>query len=103
MRIRSIKPEFWRSDDIAALSWGDRLLFIGLLTYVDDTGSGDGNPATIAANIFPLDDPETTTELVRNGLRHLAQAGLVKTYTAEDGDTIVRVSHWDGHGWNPAI
>jgi hypothetical protein len=29
MRIRSIKPEFWRSDDIARLSWDDRLLFIG--------------------------------------------------------------------------
>lgn len=29
MRIRSTKPEFWRSDDIAALALEDRLLFIG--------------------------------------------------------------------------
>ena len=33
MRIRSIKPEFWRSDDITALSLEDRLLFIGLWSY----------------------------------------------------------------------
>ena len=30
MRIRSIKPEFWRSEDIADLTVEDRLLFIGL-------------------------------------------------------------------------
>ncbi len=35
VRIRSIKPEFWRSDDIDALSVFERLLFIGLWSYVD--------------------------------------------------------------------
>ena len=40
MRIRSIKPEFWTSDDIADLTIEDRLLFIGLWSYVDDNGVG---------------------------------------------------------------
>jgi hypothetical protein len=40
MRIRAIKPEFWRSDDIDRLDWHTRLLFIGLWSYVDDNGVG---------------------------------------------------------------
>ena len=38
MRIRSIKPEFWTSDDVAQHDWNTRLLFIGLWSYVDDNG-----------------------------------------------------------------
>ena len=49
MRIRSIKPEFWTSDDITALAVDDRLLFIGLWSYVDDNGVGRGHRATCPA------------------------------------------------------
>lgn len=40
MRIRNIKPEFWRSQDITALDKSARLTFIGLWNYVDDNGVG---------------------------------------------------------------
>ena len=33
MRIRSIKREFWRSQDISRLEIEDRLLFIGLWSF----------------------------------------------------------------------
>ena len=55
MRIRSIRPEFWRSASIARLSIEDRLLFIGLWSYVDDNGVGRDNAAIITAELFALD------------------------------------------------
>src|SRR5687768_12953988 len=56
MRIRNIKPEFWRSVDVKSLSPEDRLLFIGLWSYVDDNGVGVDDHRQIAADLFPLED-----------------------------------------------
>jgi hypothetical protein len=84
MRIRSIKPEFWRSDDITALSREHRLLFIGLWSYVDDNGVGIDDHRQIAADLFALeDDLKEARDFVREGLATLAQAGLITRYTSE--------------------
>lgn len=40
VRIRSTKPEFWRSKTIASVSWDARLVLKGLESYVDDDGDG---------------------------------------------------------------
>ena len=55
MRIRTIKPEFWTSDDVAALDLDTRLLFIGLWSYVDDHGRGRDEEHLIIAALFPRD------------------------------------------------
>ena len=55
MRIRTIKPEFWRSDDIASLSWDARLVFIGLWSYVDDNGVGRDSLPSIVGDLFAAD------------------------------------------------
>lgn len=55
MRIRAIKPEFWRSQDISNLDIETRLLFIGLWSYVDDNGVGQDRDALIAADLFADD------------------------------------------------
>ncbi|KKK60207.1 hypothetical protein LCGC14_3026700, partial [marine sediment metagenome] len=39
-RIRTVKPDFWTSEDVAAVSRNARLLFIGLLNFADDVGNG---------------------------------------------------------------
>lgn len=83
MRIRTVKPEFWRSDDIDALELVDRLLFIGLWNYVDDEGRGVDRPASIAADLFAGDlerDPEGTSVRVHGGLKRLHAAGLIDRY-----------------------
>ncbi len=99
MRIRSIKPEFWRSDDIAALSIEDRLLYIGLWSYVDDNGVGLDKLASIAADLFALDlerDPSETFARVSRGLARLAAKGLIVRYEAE-GRPLVAVPTWTSH------
>ena len=53
-RIRTIKPEFWISEDIAQLSSDAALLAIGLLNFCDDEGYFRGLPAVIKSQVFPL-------------------------------------------------
>lgn len=97
MRIRSIKPEFWRSEDITELSWDVRLLFIGLWSYVDDNGVGKDNERAITADLFALeDDPRDTLATVSRGLATLATAGLITRYTA-DGRNLLHITTWERH------
>ena len=99
MRIRSIKPEFWSSPDIAALSDADRLLFIGLWSYVDDRGRGRDDVALIVAALFPHDmvaNPRDTVAKVRDGLARLSEANLILRYTVASR-TYFLVTGWGKH------
>ena len=99
MRIRSIKPEFWRSQDIADLSVEDRLLFIGLWSYVDDNGVGKDVDALIAADLFALDlsrDPRETFARVSRGLQNLHEAGRITRYVVH-GTPYLHVTNWGTH------
>lgn len=97
MRIRSIKPEFWRSTDIAALPRDVRLLFIGLWSYVDDNGVGVDDYRAIAADLFALeDDPVGARKFVHEGLATLSRALLIQRYTV-DGKQYLFIPTWDKH------
>ena len=97
MRIRSIKPEFYRSLDIAALDWDARLVFIGLWSYVDDNGVGRDVEQLITADLFPLDgDPTETLRRVSLGLDALFRRGLITRYEV-DGKRYLFVTNWDRH------
>jgi hypothetical protein len=80
MRIRTTKPEFWRSKDTARLSFPHRLLFIGLWNYCDDNGVGEDDEALIRADLFPRDDVQEASELVRGGLQELSRNGQILRY-----------------------
>jgi hypothetical protein len=99
MRIRSIKPEFWRSDDIDRLDWETRLLFVGLWSYVDDNGVGRDRESDICADLFSGDmsrHPLDTLARVAEGLATLAAGGLIERYTV-DGKPYLHVSTWTRH------
>lgn len=55
-RIRSLKPGFCTSEDIAQLTIPCRLHFAMLWTYADDEGRGADNPRLIKGALWPLDD-----------------------------------------------
>ncbi|HET6916620.1 MAG TPA: hypothetical protein VFH56_11075 [Acidimicrobiales bacterium] len=99
MRIRSIKPEFWRSEDIAVLDWETRLLFVGLWSYVDDNGVGIDRKADIAADLFAQDledDAPETFARVSRGLQTLSEAGLITRYSVA-GKRFLHITSWDKH------
>jgi hypothetical protein len=54
-RMRTVKPEFWESEEIGALSRDARLLYIATWNMADDEGRLRWTPAYIQANAFIYD------------------------------------------------
>lgn len=111
MRIRSTKPEFWKSRRIASVSWDARLVLKGLESYVDDNGVGVDDIELIVTDVFPRDmfaNPRETVARVSEAITELHQAGLVHRYEAR-GDKLLYISWWEstqridkaGKGRNP--
>lgn len=103
MRIRSIKPEFWRSDDITGLPISTRLTFIGLWSYVDDNGVGLDKLISIVADLYADDfsrDPQETVQRVTDDLRRLAAGGQVVRFRGVHNDRakdLLYITKWKKH------
>ena len=95
-RIRTIKPEFFTSLDVANLSRDARLLFVGLWTHADDGGRGLNEPRLIKAALFPLDDDITPGDVV--GLMvELREQGVLILYADADNNRLFQVKAWTAH------
>lgn len=104
MRIRTIKPEFWKSSTVAQVSWGARLVLKALEAYVDDNGAGRFDLELIVTEMFPRDyfrNPPEVLARVSEAVSELLQAGLVWIYDTEDtsrgGRSVkaVFISNWE--------
>lgn len=81
-RIRTIKPEFWRDEDLSQVTAEAALLAIGLLNHSDDEGYFNANPKLIESDVFPLRElSRSTTEL----LQELASIGYLTLFSGADG------------------
>lgn len=80
MRIRTIKPEFWSSPDVAALTYPARLTFIGLWNYADDEGRGVRDARLVKSAVWPLDDEMTASEIEQH-LQAMEARGMLASYT----------------------
>lgn len=97
MRIRSTKPEFWRSGRIASVSWDARLVLKGLESYVDDNGVGKHDVELIVGDIFPRDvirEGSRTLARVSEAISELNQAGLLWLYES-GGNALLYVAFWE--------
>jgi hypothetical protein len=87
-RIRSIKPEFWSSEQIVECSTTARLLFIGLWSFSDDAGNHPASIKRIKMEIFPADDFDDTQ--IAGWIEELISShdedgiGLICRYSAND-------------------
>ena len=96
-RIRTVKPEFWKSESIAALPFRTRLTFIGLWTYVDDNGVGVDSFKLISAELFGLEeDPREARANVREDLARLHAAGRIIRYVVA-GKRYLAIVNWAEH------
>ncbi|WP_337054016.1 hypothetical protein [Pseudoxanthomonas sp. USHLN014] len=78
-RIRTIKPEFFTSEDIVSLSPFARLLYIGLWCEADREGRLSWKPRTFKMRYLPADDCDISAlagELLQSGLVVLYGDGL---------------------------
>lgn len=90
-RIRTIKPEFWSSEQVMECDPLARLLFIGLWNFCDDAGNHPMSEKTIKALVFPGDNINSTT--IRRLLADLSSNGLLRLYEVS-GKTYLNVSGW---------
>ncbi len=93
-RIRSIKPEFWVSEQIGECSPKARLLFVGLWTFCDDNGIHPAKVGTLKAEVFPHDD--YTKEEVQSLIDELVKNGLVGEFSNRS-TTYWHVLTWEKH------
>jgi hypothetical protein len=94
-RIRTIKPHFFRSYDVAALSYRARLTWIGLWTYVDDEGRGRDDARIIKGELWALED-DVTWKDIQGDLTELSRSAHVTRYTV-DGRDYLAIPTWDEH------
>lgn len=79
MRIRTIKPEFFKHDGVAALPALTRILLIGLWSMADGWGRLQDRPTRIKVEVLPYDDIDVDDELSR-----LHEAGFIVRYSVGD-------------------
>lgn len=90
-RIRTIKPSFFKNEELSGLSFAHRLCFIGLWGQADREGRLEDRPRRLKAEIFPYDDVDVDALL-----SGLAEKGFVLRYDA-DGVPAIQVAHFLKH------
>ncbi|MGW1148018.1 hypothetical protein ACWD6I_23885 [Streptomyces sp. NPDC002454] len=91
-RIRTIKPEAFVSESLAAVSLTAERTFLGLLTEADDHGRFPDQPVVIAGRLW-CTRPGHGPVGVEDDLLQLAAQNLICRYEIADGDTAKRYAH----------
>ncbi|MEU5518724.1 hypothetical protein AB0H65_30545 [Streptomyces griseoaurantiacus] len=95
-RIRTVKPDLFINERVAACSVSAVVTYIGLFTQADDHGRHRDNAAIIAGVLWPL-RAEHTPVHVEDDLEQLANAGLICRYTGCDGKRYLHITGWFEH------
>ena len=98
-RIRTIKPEFWRSPDVMELDNFQKLLFIGLWNLADDEGRGVFSPEAIAADLFLTEyslRPHGVLTDVSNAFLMYSELDMVQLYSV-GRRKYFQVQNWGKH------
>lgn len=97
MRIRTIKPEFWDSESVGALSFGARLLFIATWNLADDEGRLRWNCNLLNGHAFTYDN--VPTEQVQKWMNELVDGDFVVSFEAGDKvkSTYAVIVNWNRH------
>ncbi|MFJ8107964.1 hypothetical protein [Streptomyces sp. NPDC096132] len=95
-RIRTIKPEAFASESLAAVSLAAERTFFGLLTQADDHGRFRDQPAVITGLLWSL-RPEHGPVDVEDDLTQLAAAHLICRYEGDDGKQYLHIVTWRQH------
>lgn len=93
-RIRTIKPEFWRDEDLSSISAEAALLAIGLLNYADDEGYFSANIKLIECDVFPL---RNLSSIVPVLLQELSGIGYIRLFDGSDNKQYGQVANFVKH------
>ena len=93
-RIRTIKPEFWKHEDLSALPEATHMLAAALLNHADDEGYFNANPGLVKSECCPLREPSVS---VQDSLKSLVRVGYIQVGTGADGKRYGRVVTFADH------
>lgn len=93
MRIRSVKPEFWRDDVTGELPPREALFYVGLWCCADDVGRFEWDARLLKADLDPFDQKFGGVAGVEELLGALVALGRVRPYDVEGRR----------YGWMPAF
>lgn len=93
-RIRSIKPEFWVSEQVVNCAVDTRLFFIGLWNFADDGGVIPYSVRGLKMAIFPGDTFDD--DAIRRMIDELSANALILVFE-ESGTKYIHVTGWDKH------
>ena len=90
-RARSIKPSFFKNDELAECEPMARLLFVGLWTLADRDGRLACRPLRIKAELFPYDNCD-----IGELLGQLQKRGFIDIYESDVG-TVLEIPKFAEH------
>lgn len=93
-RIRSIKPDFFKSEDVSALPLRARLTWVGLWTQCDDHGRYKDSARLIKGDLWSLDD--VSLRDIEEDLAVLEAERRIVRYEV-DGKRYLAVVNWHAH------
>jgi hypothetical protein len=80
MRIRQVKPEFWKDPDLAKLPLTARLAYIGLWGLADDAGWLRLDVPSIALELFGYESRNRRERMIVGALEELVAAKRVESH-----------------------
>ncbi|WP_194720917.1 hypothetical protein [Noviherbaspirillum malthae] len=93
-RIRTIKPEFWTSEQVVECSPLARLMFVGMWNFCDDNGIHPDSVKRLKMEIFPSDT--ITDREIQTMVDELLKVKLLERYSVEN-QAFLRVTGWKKH------
>lgn len=93
-RIRTIKPGFWKHEDLSALPAETHMLAAALLNYADDDGYFNANPVLVKSECLPLRELSGN---VPGMLSELAGIGWIEIGRASDGKRYGKIVKFSEH------
>jgi len=96
-RIRYLKPDFFKDEDLAELPFEVRLFFAGLWNFADKSGRLEERPKRLKVEIFPYDkvDIEKCLKLLskpKNG----SNKPFIQRYAVEN-EHYIQIVNWEKH------
>uniref|UniRef100_A0A6M3LDV6 Uncharacterized protein n=1 Tax=viral metagenome TaxID=1070528 RepID=A0A6M3LDV6_9ZZZZ len=96
-RIRYLKPDFFKDEDLVEHPHWIRLLFQGLWTIADKEGRLEDRPARIKVDIFPYENTDIEkglTELAK--IKNHSQRPFIQRYEVA-GERYIAIVNWHKH------
>ena len=96
-RIRYLKPDFFKDEDLATLPFESRLFFAGLWGLADKEGRLEDRPQRLKIEIFPYDkvDVEKCLKLLNNP-KSSSNKPFIQRYSV-NGEKYIQIVCWDKH------